>query len=411
MIQKGETINGFRVEGLDDQTTFQNREVGIVAASLSGGTLGNIPQQVLLTDNATTLNILKKQRDPASRFNGSIISSFEAVGSSQLFTRLGLKVRKSGAAASFDTAVLMVNALTGEIVAETHESGPLPAGMGQGVMGEAAGRPVISAADIVFAAPYTLGRNNFQNRGIFRLTASQGLQRIVSDAMSAPVSPPASFQSFDKVSVDNFNKVAFRAIINAASDRNECITIAEGSRLRLVARKGAAVPGLQGSTFRSFEQLWATANGHVIFLAEINNPQPNPPRTRALCLGRPNGTLEVLIRQGELAPGTINGERISQIETLEGNSEAGTYAIIATITGGQQVLLAGDVTRTYAKPAMLLRQGGLVTLNGQATQVTSMRMTVASPIGCGGGSAINKSGVAVLVSLFDSIPHACVIDF
>ena len=100
-------------------------------------------------------------------------------------------------------------------------------------------------------------------------------------------------------------------------------------------RKGDDVPGLSGVKYAGFINYWVSA-GQVVALAKLSGMGVSAANDQALVLylGTPfvNGTIQVLMREGDLAPGCAPAT-IGVISRVEVESLSCKYLVLATLAG------------------------------------------------------------------------------
>lgn len=196
-------------------------------------------------------------------------------------------------------------------------------------------------------------------------------------------------------SVNRDNGCLYRATLTGAvSSQNEGLwTI--GSSITPIALEGIAAPGLPaGVGFRRFYRYWMLSNNEVMVLATLLGTGVNSANDFALVHFVPGRDPHILMREGDLAPGT-GGARVGRILQAEATDRGRQYAILISLTGssaaGNVALYTGTaLSRSVGEealnsPTLRLRKGSLQSVAGTTQAITSLSLTL--PIDASGSGA------------------------
>jgi len=151
---------------------------------------------------------------------------------------------------------------------------------------------------------------NLNRSGIW-IGDAEGMQLAVRAGTPAPFTEAdTNFSGFGAARLNNAGHIVFEAStinLSTAFLPNEGIWAGDSSNLRLVAREDDMAPDSGGATFSTipFDSPLINAQGDVAFTATIDDP------TDGIVYGlykETDGVLEKVVRSGDLAPGTSNGE-------------------------------------------------------------------------------------------------------
>jgi hypothetical protein len=189
---------------------------------------------------------------------------------------------------------------------------------------------------------------------------------------------------------------------------------------QLVLRKGQDLGTAFGVKISRILSFWSTGDGvvnsdQVIALVTLSGPGVNKSNDQALLLYQTEGSLFVLMREGELANG-CPGARIGVINRVDVSPYSGGYAVIATLTGAptgtELALFTGNVSQGNAsalaplrRPFLRLRKGQLY--DNQPGKVRSFGLPTSNvtPSGAGGtgrGRSIATAGGFAFIVEFDN---------
>jgi hypothetical protein len=160
--------------------------------------------------------------------------------------------------------------------------------------------------------------------------------RILRDFWSANQAPPLNPEPLNPSSADGMilNKhgaVAFNVYLDPIDPLNiyddEGILLHDAMGLRLAALTGDPAPGTEGVPFLNFNHLNLNANGLLAFDASLNTPDMN--RDQGIWVGTP-GSLALLVREGDPAPGTI-GETFAHMRFGPSLNDMGDVAFLGKL--------------------------------------------------------------------------------
>jgi hypothetical protein len=190
------------------------------------------------------------------------------------------------------------------------------------------------------------GVDNTDNRGIWSERLGS-LALVARSGYQAPGTPSGvNFLGFDPaIALNDAAQTAFQADLTGSgvNDANNAGIWSEGSgSLALVARSGSEAPGTPGGTlFREFPDFPLKLNsaGQMAFLARLTGSGVDATNDYGIWL-ESSGTLALIAREGEHAPGTPNGVTFasdlgaeSAIFYRPGLNNAGQVAFQASLSG------------------------------------------------------------------------------
>lgn len=185
-----------------------------------------------------------------------------------------------------------------------------------------------------------LGTDDSGESGIWRGEAGHGLELVAGVGSPAPGTGSGSyFSSFRPPLLNNNGETAFVAWLNgpgiAPTNDSGIWSEGKGNGLGLVAREGNLAPGTSANfgPFSVSNRLALNSAGQSAFLATLTGPEVNPTNDTGIWSdGRGNG-LELIAREGYLAPGTgANFDRLLADSGIALN-EKGQTAFSFTLTG------------------------------------------------------------------------------
>lgn len=175
--------------------------------------------------------------------------------------------------------------------------------------------------------------------------------------------------------------------------------------IELVAQKGVQVSVLDiGVKFLAFQRYWMLSRDVVVFQSTLTGTGVNASNDTAIFLSEGNGTLHLLMREGDGATGT-GGAFIGAIQTVDVDTIGGGYTILVSLTGcdagNNQALYVGNANMPLSaskeanRPFLRLRKGTIIEPAGSA--ITSIVLT--TPLnatgagGVGNGCTVFQEGV------------------
>lgn len=196
--------------------------------------------------------------------------------------------------------------------------GPLGPGLGPGVRFESMMVPLVDDdGRVAFRASLSSGTGGVTtaNRaGIWSEGGGMGLRLVARQGSPAPGTGNANFSLFNPIVFNRAGQLAFRAQLDTGSTSNDRgIWLESGTTLALVARAGGSAPGAgPGVTFRDFLQPLLSDAGRVITTATLTRGgSVTETNDSGLWMQGGAGTLEMLARAGDPAPGAGTGARFA----------------------------------------------------------------------------------------------------
>jgi hypothetical protein len=238
---------------------------------------------------------------------------------------------------------------------------------------------------------------------------------IAQKGMPAPGANGALFSAFISETTSSTDVAVYRATISGPVATNEGIW---NSALNFPdLQKGKTSPVLPaGLTVAKFINYWVVSAYNLIALVQLAGPGVGTANDQALILIQSTGTGNVLLREGQAAPG-CSPATIGVINRVEVDPWQGTYAIIATLVGapagtnlalfvGDAIQAGNDTTLSSLRRAVLyLRKGQLY--SNQPSKIKSFslpstNLTVGGAGGTGRGRAISWNRNFVITVEFDN---------
>ena len=163
-------------------------------------------------------------------------------------------------------------------------------------------QPVLNASgEVAFGAH--LDTSDFSNfRGIWA-GSEESLQLISQMGDVAPGTGGRTFFSYDPPVLNASGDVAFEAVLDLSDFSNlRGIWVTNAGSLALVARQGDIAPGTLGRTFDSFSGPVLSASGEVAFAGVLDSSDFS--NHRGVWMGTVDD-LTLVARKGDVAPGTV----------------------------------------------------------------------------------------------------------
>lgn len=167
---------------------------------------------------------------------------------------------------------------------------------------------------------------------------------------------------------------------------------------RLAFRKGQSLITPVGVKIARVVSFWAmgysAATNQCLALVQLTGTGVSATNDQALMLWQNDGSLNMLMREGDPAPG-CPGAKIGVISRIDADAYASSYAVLATLTGATTTsdlaLYTGNVTRgnsttqaTLRRPFLRVRKGQL--FDNQPGKVKSITLPANSVTAAGAGN-------------------------
>lgn len=201
------------------------------------------------------------------------------------------------------------------------------------------------------------------NEGIFS-NAGGTLSLVVRDGDAAPgVGDGVSFIALDAPVLNNQGEVAFTGFLTGpdiTSSNRSAIFSNTGGDLSLAVREGDAAPGTEdGTSFDSLGDAELNDQGEIAFQAELRGDGVTNLNNSAI-FSDAGGTLSLVARTGDAAPGTEDGVLFAFFGDPALNNQ-GEIAFEALLAGGNANNV-GIFIESDGILSLLLRKGDLVDL-------------------------------------------------
>lgn len=336
-----------------------------------------------------------------------------AAGSFRLGCPLTLRVGLDGVTLASDSGVFVYDSLGLPPVALIKEGGPAPVSLGAGVtFGQFTPRlSYVNSKQFYSAALTGPGVGTTNNAAVLART-SAGVQTVVARKGDTVVNPAGAlssgvtYSSFIGEASNDLNTAIYRATVTGApgagvnTSNNEGIWAydADFAIRRLMVQKGATVAELAPLKIARIISFWGTADHaaveQIITLVRLSGTGVNANNDQALLLAQSDGSVRVLMREGDAAQG-CPGAKIGVISRIESDSISHGYAVLATLTGAargtEQALFTGNVERgdttngfALRRPFLRLRKGQL--FDNQPSKIKSISLPATNVAASGAGS-------------------------
>jgi hypothetical protein len=176
------------------------------------------------------------------------------------------------------------------------------------------------------------GHGSTPNEGIFRSTNGT-VTMVARDGQIAPSAGGAAFDTFGLPQLNDSGQTAFVAsLLGVNSPTNIAIYLESGGTLNLVARGGNAVPGAgPGVNFDSLNSPILNNAGQLAFRSILSGAGVGA-NNEALFI-KSSGTLSMIARKGDAAPGTGPGVFLGRLDTPLSLNNVGQIAFQSELTG------------------------------------------------------------------------------
>ena len=191
---------------------------------------------------------------------------------------------------------------------------------------------------------------NVDNWGVFTGTASGGVTMAVRRGAAAPGTAGAVINSpFSTgpggLPLNGSGHLYFGASLTGgdvlADSNNSGIFGGAPGSLSLIARRGAAAPGVSGGTFGALSNPFLAANrsGQLLFSNTLNaTGGVTSANDSVIYMHTPGSGLTLMVREGDAAPGTAGATFGGSFLLTNANfNNAGQAAVNVTLTGGDVV--------------------------------------------------------------------------
>ena len=405
LADDGETVTALTLAQLQHPSTsvFQLKMKG----SYGAVPVTSANDVFVFSDNGTTIQQLLREGDTlnAGGFTGQVLKSLGAQASST--TDEFVSVFSSLTAdSSADSAVILHSIASNGVADSVREGAASPFLFVN--YGQVTNRVSMTGSDALVSAALT--GDTSQNAVVVRLSTA-GPDFVVARKGDAAPGTTGFFSSFIGEGSNALNQPILRATLSGVSSSlNEGLWANRGAALALVAQKGTQVTGLDtGVVFAGFIRAWMLPTDRVLFLAKLKGAGVKSSNDCALFLALPDGSLHVMMREGDPAPDG-QGAQIGSISQVDVDEVNATYAIIASLSGtaasSNQALFVGDADidpgpgrEELLRPRMTLRKGSYQGQFGTTSAIGSIKMllpTETTGIGSRGlGGAIGGDRVAV----------------
>jgi hypothetical protein len=234
---------------------------------------------------------------------------------------------------------------------------------------------------------------------------------------SAGLATADRFSSFISESSNGENATIYRAALaGLPAATNEGVwRYAPGTGRYRILQKGDTLLSPAGTKVAKIINFWgmgssAAGSTQVLLLVQLAGTGVTASNDQALLLSQTDGTLLLLMREGDAAPG-CTGTKIGTISRIDADAWSNSYAVIATLsgapTGTELAMFTGNVGRLPALrlPMLRLRKGQL--FDNQPSKVKSISLptgnVTAGGAGCTGrGRAISYGRDFVFTVEFDN---------
>ncbi len=258
-------------------------------------------------------------------------------GAGNLLTPVNLRLLTGGVTGNNDTA--LVSSAGGGTLIAREGSGPSPAGPGVNY-GQLLQRVTTdnSGTNITFASSLVELPFNSQTNAALFAGPPAALQTKARKGDVAPGTGGGVFGSFLGEAVNSDNEVVFRAnlrfgVAGTSFDNNEGLwTDRGGGSAQLIAREGDLAPCIPDNTnvvFARFTTISIADSGDVCFFAYLRGLLVDSTNDGSIWRWR-GGTLHLLAREGDSAPGT--GSQFRTLSSMACNSNGGV-GWLGTTTG------------------------------------------------------------------------------
>jgi hypothetical protein len=254
-----------------------------------------------------------------------------------------------------------------------------------------------TSGDVAFNA--SVKGPGVSNAGVWR--SDEGtLSLLARTGSAAPDTPTGTtFTGFFQPELDNVGRVAFRATVGGVgvdTSNSSGIWSEANGTLRLLARTGEQAPGAPAqTTFSSFGEMHAQDSGAVVFRATVATPGVDSTKTGIWSAN--SGAVEPLFQSGSQAPGMKEG--VTMDLTSFDVNERQELALFASINDPETGRVPSIWSGLPGSLRLIAEQG--MNAPGTTTSFTMFPSTLTSPYVTATNS-INSSGQIVFRAMLDS---------
>ena len=227
----------------------------------------------------------------------------------------------------------------------------------------------------------------------------------------------AVFSTFGAPSINDLGEVAFAANYSSASGAGAVIVgpqLDERTVADVLASTDQLPPGPAGTpvltdvVFASFKDPVLNSGGKIAFIAGLKSASADRANSGSGIWTNTGGTLRLLAREGDDAPGTSGSYRsFTSIALDDATATGSTLAFVAALDGGASagVRSSNDLGLWMARgsdtPELVLREGQSLPIGGRAGTVKSFRALTALPGAAGQGHGVAAGSVVAQVKFTD----------
>lgn len=298
-----------------------------------------------------------------------------------------------GGVSAVNDSVILVPDNSGSLDAAEQENRFVPGTGGPTRLGQISPRVAFANQLYIYHAAM---QSTTVREGLFLGTFSPGPDVIVGIMTTqGDTVEGAQINRYFGEAVSGDDKLVFRAqVLGTAitSANNEMLVSNRFGSLARVLQKGEEIGSdvlAPGTVLRKVLRFWAINGNRVAALVQVHGPFINSGNDVLLVLANENlNDFSVLLQENEIAPG-CDGTRINVIQSVEMDSESGSYFVLASLKGGvagqDQALFAGSTNSTLLsrkhlrRPFLEVRKGSLFRTDfGNQVKITSMAFGVRS---------------------------------
>ena len=395
----------------------------LMHTTITGPGISTLNNQVLLGQTGLNGFVILRSGQALPGFPGTWVQSIvEPVSADGQFSRQSatlctLRLGQGGTTAINDMALLSDRNGADEVLREGASPAGLPAST---ALGQFAPRLACNTVTEVFStaltgtAPAVTTANNalvlYRLPGISAVNVLAQKGDTPKDPLTSPLTGAKYSAFIGEGGGSDTQGAIFRATLAAAGTgtppavtvaNNEGLWVHAGSPVGtyLALRKGQAVPlpGTTGLKVGRIVQFWVfgytSTTSQIVALVQLTGPGVTAANDQALLHVSIDRSIEVLLREGEAAPG-CPGTRIGVITRVAAEAFTFSYAVTATLTGATPTtdlaLYTGAVSRglnsitaPLRRPFLRLRKGQL--FDNQPGRVRSIVLPASTVTASGAG--------------------------